>query len=168
MNAACPDWPALAAARDAAGEDSVEWRAAREHLRGCRACRAEALAAEPALLFADLGPRAELADADVVAMQRDVAALVRAARVRQAPLRRPWRVAAALLLAAGALALGPGAPEPARLAAPAVRSLVPALAETEFAAQPLLDDLDLPQARLVELRSDDVAVVLVVDASLDV
>jgi len=175
MNAsrsACPDWPALVATRDAVPEsDPAGWSAACEHLRHCRDCRPAALAADPTLLFLDLGPRVETSAAEVAAMGRQVADWVRLEGRRSAP-RHPvvgFKIAAGLLLAAGSLWLQPQmASRSGRLAftpRPAARVVAAAV---ERASQPLLDDLGLPQARIIELRSQGMDVVMVVDASLDV
>lgn len=166
----CPDWRALVAARERdAGADPPGWAEARGHLSGCAACRAAAIDLDPSLLFVHL-PAPLAAAADVVEMQRAVAALVRAERVepRARPLaRRAWRgaAAAAILLLALGVEAGPrrGAP-----AAPV--ATVAALPEEslDLARPPALEEIDRPQARVYQVPADGLAVVMIVDASLDV
>lgn len=169
----CPDWRRLAAARERDPfADPPGWTEARAHLADCAGCRREALAADPLLLFQRLaaGRGGEERD-EVLAMQQGVAALVRASRVAGRAAAGPRRgvalrrVAAVALLVLGVMALD-GAPSPqGRLAAGRDAWVA---APPELPDQPLLDELDLAQARVYELGSDDMAVVMVVDATLDV
>ena len=107
-------------------------------------------------------------------MQRSVAALIRASRVsggasahRLVASRRRIpalsRIAAAALLIAAGLAMQP-VPEQSL----PFQAAGGALAAAELPSQPLIDELDLAEARVYELGSDDVAVVMVVDSTLDV
>jgi hypothetical protein len=171
----CPDWRTLLARREARPDDDPDgWAAARRHLAGCAACRAEALAWDPTLLFLQLpAPRVEAGD--VAAMQEAVAALVRAGRVdprkaRRLRAARPagrWRsVAAAAVLALAALVV-----EPVRRpdAAPADElaafdaDWLPALA-----VPAVLEEIESPEARVYQIPAEGLSVVMVVDASLDV
>jgi hypothetical protein len=84
-------------------------------------------------------------------------------------------VAAALALAAGALYQLPSRqPSSAGSSAdPVFESLAarPVDAEVvraEFAGQPVIEDVDRPEARVYQLGGGDVAVVMIVDGSLDV
>lgn len=177
----CPDWRLLARAREAdPGVDPPGWDEARAHLRSCPGCRREALAADPLLLFQRLaatsagsGPEVDedRGRGEILAMQQGVAALVRASRVAGAAggsrRRRSAlpRVAAAAAFVFAVLALD-GAPAPdGRVPSDAAAWLA---ASAELPDQPLIDELDLAQARVYELGSDGVAVVMVVDATLDV
>ena len=84
----CPDWRTLSAAREAEtlattaiaatapDADPPGWAEAREHAAQCSRCRAEALAADPLLLFARL-PERVVTPAEIGDMQSAVAALVR-------------------------------------------------------------------------------------------
>lgn len=147
----CPDWVALAAARDAGDERG--WRRSLGHLDSCGGCRRRALAADPTLLFRSL-PRVEVAPSEVAAMREGVASMRRARRVAPQPTGRIGRVAARVgasravaaafgrrgrgLAAAGLLAAASGglwialpaaeqaAPETVPAASEAARSTVPA------------------------------------------
>jgi hypothetical protein len=112
-----------------------ERRAVREHLAGCAACRAEAAAADPVLLFSALPSESVSAKdvATVVASVRAGMALRQAERRIERPSgratggrasRRSARVAAAaaVLLLTLALPFGPNSPKaplPAPVAGPA-------------------------------------------------
>ncbi|MEO7793202.1 MAG: hypothetical protein ABIV06_00400 [Thermoanaerobaculia bacterium] len=180
----CPDWRALVAARDASPiEDPAGWTEAVEHTAQCGRCRASALAADPLLLFARLSERQVAAD-EIADMQAAVAALVRAGRVGKggdrALSRRAGgafrlslpRVAAALGVCS-LLALS-GAPRPQR----STLALLPAsgvviagetvMAEETLSLGSVVEELDRPGARIYELPQSDMAVVMIVDASLDV
>jgi anti-sigma factor RsiW len=111
-----------------------ERRAVREHLTSCAACRTEAAAADPVLLFSALPPESVSAEdvATVVASVRAGMALRQAERRIERPSgratdgrvsRRSARVAAAaaVLLLTLALPFGPNspkAPSPALVAGP--------------------------------------------------
>lgn len=164
----CPDWRTAVAARerDPFG-DPPGWSEVRSHLSSCSSCRREALAVDPLLLFQRLTTPA-VSDAEIASMQQGVAALIRAGRVgRQSGGRRALavRVAAAAALVAAVLTVQPtrvpeGAVSADREAWAAVSASLP--------VQPLIDEVDSEQARVYELSSDGVAVVMVVDANLNV
>lgn len=164
----CPDWRSLVAARErdphVLGTDPPGWSEALDHLDRCPGCAGEALALDPLLVFRRL-PRTEPKPGEVEALATEVLALVRAGRRAERLPRRSgwWRGVAAAALVAAALALEPGAgglrPVPGRVVATLAADL-PTL--------PLLDGLEFPSARIYELGGDGLAVVMVVDESLDV
>ncbi len=166
----CPDWRDLVAARERdPGADPPGWAEARRHLAECAVCRALAVDLDPSLLFVHL-PAPRVTAADVAAMQGAVAALVRAGRVepRARPLaRRAWRGVAAAAIALLALGVEAG---PRRGALPAPQEAVAGLPEESFdpGALPSLEEIDRPEARVYQVPADGLAVVMIVDASLDV
>jgi hypothetical protein len=194
----CPDWTALAAARmsEKAGmaqmaengaplADTPGFAAARAHLAACPDCRRAALAADPLFLFSTLEPAEELNeprgaldrdDPAVREMQSSVLALVRASRVapeaaRESAKGRPasrWLRYAAGFVIASLLGLSGVSRAPREEAA------VPPVPETfadwaEAAEDPAtVEELDRPEARVYELSNAELAVVMIVDAGLDV
>ncbi len=191
----CPDWRALVAARDAdPGGDLPAWSEARRHLADCGRCRRLALAADPLLVFARL-PERTVTPGEIASMQSAVASLVRASRVGQASgsgeggvpgrtevggspgatraLRRSLTRFAALLGACTLLALSGAplrhAPGLGGLVASGGLVLVQGVAgEGALPVQSVVEELDRPGARIYELPQADMAVVMIVDASLDV
>jgi hypothetical protein len=195
---ACPDWTALVAGRDTAGErGEAAWRQALVHLDACPGCRRSALAAEPTLLFRAL-PRVEVAGSEAAAMRDAVASMRRARRVApESPLaraaarvsarrlpasplgRRGRGLAAAALLAAASgglwAALPAADPPPAAATAapgeaesPALRRALPANAAPSL-AEPDFMDLSLPRsADVYRVGNGGLQVVMVVDERLDV
>ena len=167
----CPDWRTLVAARDAGpAVELPAWAEARRHAAGCDRCRAAALAADPLLLFARL-PERVVTPADIADMQSAVSSLVRASRVGSAgrgghPLPESLR--------AGAAGSGAPPPRPPVLAALASGSGLAGPGQLGTSAEdaaPLgsvVEELDRPGARIYELPQSDMAVVMIVDASLDV
>lgn len=180
----CPDWQSLVAARDAEpAVDPPTWAEARRHAAGCDRCRRAALAADPLLLFARL-PEATVTPAELADMQSAVAALVRAGRVGHAaaighrvhPPADSRRAAAARFAAAlgvcSLLALS-GAPRPQpptldTLAAGGDLAGLGMAADDAASMGSVVEELDRPGARIYELPQSDMAVVMIVDASLDV
>jgi hypothetical protein len=171
----CPDWTALVAHRfERGGEEPPGWRELLEHAETCADCRRAALAADPTLVFARLAEE-DSAVVDIAAMRRAVETLRRAqetspgrARHRRAGAR--WRLAAAAVLPLLAVLL-PAAPRPERAPVPVVQVSPPATPAppfAELAALPLVEDLGRPQARVYELGGPDLAVVMIVDETLDV
>ena len=188
----CPDWRTLVAARDAGpAVELPAWAEARRHAAGCDLCRRAALAADPLLLFARLPERA-VTPADIADMQSAVSSLVRASRVGSAgrgghPLPESLRAGAAgsgarsiarvaaVLGVCSLLALsGAPRPRPPVLAALASGSGLAGPGQLGTSAEdaaPLgsvVEELDRPGARIYELPQSDMAVVMIVDASLDV
>ena len=177
---ACPDWKALAAARDAAPGDPPGWAEALAHLDcGCAQCRRAAVAADPMLAFRLLPGPALDADAEVEAMRLRVAALRGMSAVTAPPRRSArWRVAAAAAVVALAALAGGNVPrdatgQPSLLAAGVVAPpsfAAPAAAAAalaaELAAEPLLEGIDKPFEHVVQWNGDDLSVILVVDQRL--
>lgn len=166
----CPDWRDLVAARERdPGADPPGWAEARRHLAECAACRALAIDLDPSLLFVHL-PAPRVTAADVAAMQGAVVALVRAGRIepRARPVaRRAWRGVAAASIALLALGVEAG---PRRGALPAPQEAVAGLPGEDLdpGALPSLEEIDRPEARVYQVPADGLAVVMIVDASLDV
>jgi hypothetical protein len=166
----CPPplrWETLVAhRRRRAAEEPAAWPAALAHLRACAPCRRQALAADPTLVF-QLQPEPEPFPEEAEDMRRRVAALRRAAGV--VPPRRRFgaagRVAAAAVLLLLALAQAP--PRPSAETPPG-GSLAALPAPADIHLLPVLEDLDRPQARVYELGSGDLRVVMIVDETLDV
>jgi hypothetical protein len=171
------------------------WNRAMDHLEGCADCRDRALAADPTLLFRRL-PSLEVSAGEIADMRAGVAALRRAGRVTESPAaRRPaaralaagasawWgRAAAAAILAIGLLSLQPGLEERAPEAlfhgtTPLTAEMFPfdleaegmaTLAWLDEAGASAVDDIENPTASVYHFDDEEVAVVMVVDAGLDV
>jgi hypothetical protein len=179
----CSDWTLLAAHRLADSpavaepEDAGAWAEALDHLDWCPECRRRAVAADPTLVFRSL-PAWEPDAAEVDAMRAGVAALRRAHRVtpegalqaKAVPARAAagertgWRVAAAAGLAAALLSAAPVAERfPREGSRPA-----PEAAFLDDPSLPAVDDIENPTASVYHFDDDQVAVVMVVDAGLDV
>jgi len=177
---ACPDWKALAAARDAAPGDPPGWPEALAHLDECAPCRRAAVIADPTLAFRALpGPTLDV-EAEVEAMRVRVAAL-RGMSAVTAPRRRHahWRVAAAAAVVALAALAGGNAPRlgtphaaaviaHAAAPSPIAPAAAPAALAAELAAEPLLEGMDKPFEHVVQWNGDDLSVILVVDQRLGV
>lgn len=181
----CPDWHRLAADRragagDAEAPEPAGWHEALAHLDGCDGCRDEALAEDPVLLFRRL-PAVEADAAAVDDVRAGVAALRRAHRVaggidrprrvggRRGSLRWWGRAAAALVLTAGLLGLRPDVEDPQGPPAGAwSASLPPSIAQMERATAFAVDDIEHPTASVYHFDDEDLGVVMVVDAGLDV
>lgn len=189
-NRGCPDWRALAAARDASPADPPGWEEALRHLDSCAACRPEAIAADPLLAFRRL-PGPALAADESESMLLRVAALRGASRVTHsapssswvaAQLARPRRSIAALPLrqlaaaavVAFALLAGGNGPQGDAVLAPQATTMAhhqlasPPALQAAIAAEPVLDELDRPFDHVVQWNGDDLSVVLVVDGRLGV
>jgi hypothetical protein len=129
----CPDWTTLAAhRRERRGVEPDGWPAALEHFDSCSACRREALAADPTLVFRRM-PEIAMTPADeaaeVASVRQAVAAMRTASRLedsqRSSAGWRRW--AAAAVLAVAALSLGRDGgqvPDRASLAASPVPGMV--------------------------------------------
>ena len=214
----CPDWTRLSAHRaDPRRAEPAGWELALAHLDGCGECRRTALVADPTLAFRRLAVDDDAPAGDVEAMVEAVAAMRRASRLLPPPqgrrprppaappavdravaaardlLGRGWaRAAAAVVLAAGLLALAPSHPPPAPLGAagervaaaaggpdlagpvPRVGAGLAAPARASWAvdsasAAPIFEGLDRPQdARVYQLDGDGLVVVMIIDETLDV
>lgn len=171
-------WRELVAHRfDPAAAPPPRWPEALEHLGGCRACRREALGADPTLVLGLKAPRVREDAGEVAAMQQAVRALRRAGRVGSrspSPWLRSRAAAAAAALVAlslGASAwLGAGLPAPrgqsaaaqARAEAPAGDLFDPAVAEA-LGPMPLYEDLESSDSRVYQLPPDpDFTMVMIV------
>jgi len=192
----CPDWTLLAAHRLADAPEAAEpanaaaWGEALDHLEACPECRRRAVAADPTLVFRSL-PAWEPDAAEVDAMRAGVAALRRAHRVApggerpleaRAPFRRAalrertgWRMAAAAGLASALLSVAPVVErlpgDPAGSAARTGRLTgagVPIAAFLDDPNLPAVDDIENPRASVYHIDDEEVGVVMVVDAGLDV
>lgn len=186
----CPDWPRLVAHRlEATGAESAPepagWDDALDHLEDCPHCRREALEADPLLLFRRL-PRLESDPLDDVRRVRaGVEALRRMRRIegegaggaRAASEGRWWRRAAVAAGLAGMLvSVHPSAHDGRAAMGSAARlGLGAGIARTTPASSPedvsewaAVDEIERPTASVYHFDGDDVAVVMVVDAGLDV
>ncbi|HYO16729.1 MAG TPA: hypothetical protein VE685_26325 [Thermoanaerobaculia bacterium] len=171
----CPDWTALAAHRhDRRGVEPDGWQTALEHFDSCPACRREALAADPTLLFRRLPEIARTPDdeeAEVHSMRQAVAAMRSASRIEASQRSfagwRRWAAAAVLALAA--LSLGrDGGPTLDRAEAVATSS-VPELGGQPVSGPkpPLHEGLDLPDARVYQVDDEEFRVLMVYDESFE-
>lgn len=164
----CPDWPALAAARDASPADPPGWEQALTHLEGCPSCRLAAVAADPLLAFRRL-PGPSLATDEMEQMQLRLAALRGAGRVAPPGRKRTLPQAAAAAMVALALLAGGNAPHsPEADLAPLRPTPIASALAAALAAEPLLEELDQPFDQVVQWNADDLSVVLVVDGRLGV
>lgn len=171
----CPDWRTLVAARAAdSWIDPPAWTKACRHLAQCSCCRREALAADPLLVFEGL-PERTVSPSEIASMQAAVASLVRASRVAVAApsgMRSVSRFAAALGVCSLLALSGAPRPHPAGLGTLAAAGILlagsEAAVEDARAMQSVVEELDRPGARIYELPQAGMAVVMIVDASLDV
>lgn len=192
----CPDWKTLAAWRaDPSSQEPAEWSGALAHFdRGCQDCRRTALAADPTLVFRRLLAVAEPTPAqeasDVDSMRRAVAAMRAAGRVEAVERKgrtlswKRWAVAAVLALAVLTLPAGEARhpldrldrldPRPefaggllgSLLGDPRGAALaVPASMGDDL---PTVDGVNRPGARVYHMDGEGLAVVMIVDESLDV
>ncbi|HKI05377.1 MAG TPA: hypothetical protein VKK31_25580 [Thermoanaerobaculia bacterium] len=162
----CPNWSLLTAARergDRGAADPAGWAEAMAHFDACAACRRDAVAADPLLVFRRL-PAVELTpaeeSAEVASMRQAVTAMRTARRIEARRGFAGWRRwAAAAVLALASLGVGRDMePRPERAAA---FSAAPAAAPDSSA--PELEGLNRPGARVYHLGSD---VLMIVDESL--
>ena len=182
----CYDWRGLLAHRlDPSGAEPQGWGEALAHLDGCEPCRSEAIGIDPTLAFREL-PAAEVSDSEVESMRLAVKTLRRARMAAPEPPVSSgwrWRAAAAVFLLLTALTVGP---EPQRSGtgsemagadpgAPPVVAVLPepvrdfgAPQSVELTRLPIIEEIDRPRARVYQFGSAELAVVLIVDESLDV
>lgn len=163
----CPDWTTLAAHRHARrGVEPDGWPAALEHFDSCAACRREALAADPTLIFrrvpeVAMTPAGEAAE--VASVRQAVAAMRTASRLeasrRSSAGWRRW--AAAAVLAGAALSLGRDGGQIREEVPVALSTPVPA---GELTPLPSIDGLNLPDARIYQVDT----VAFIYHESLDV
>ena len=174
---ACPElsWQLLLAHRfDVRAGEPAELGAALDHLDACPACRREACAIDPTLVFKRLPPIADLDfDSEAERMRQAVSGMRLVARIepRRSGRARAGRFAAAAGLAAMALLAGRG--EPVRREASAASAVpgpaVPAVpARFELPSSAMVEEVGRPKARVYQLAGDRLSVVMIVDSSLDV
>jgi hypothetical protein len=170
----CPNWTALAAHRQERwGVEPDGWQAALEHFDACQACRREALAADPTLLFRRLPEIARTPadeEAEVQSMRQAVAAMRSASRIEASQRSFAWRRwAAAAVLALAALTLGrDGDPTLDRTSNVAVSSVpAPVVLPVGGPEPPLHEGLDLPEARIYQHDEEQLRVLMVIDPSFD-
>jgi hypothetical protein len=177
-------WSALLEHRFAEVPEPAEWPDLAAHLASCGACRRIALAIDPTLLFRDLPQPSTEATSDVEAMRQAVSSLRRAralgvsspeVRDRRAVASRRaklMRIAAAAVLV---LALGSQVPIGRRSVDAVAPAPPPAVAEVlpvELQggggdSLGVSGDVGRPSARVYQIAYRDMAVVMVVDKSLD-
>jgi hypothetical protein len=190
----CPDWIVLTAHRRGRdGSEPAGWGEALAHLDGCNLCRRQALAADPTLVFrrlaavpaAAMTPVEERSEADGV--RAAVAAMRAASRLDSLEARprtssgwRRWSTGAlAAILALAAVVVPSKPPKVVSNAADAAifregRVEVGVLDEPVPAAQqvdleePVVEGVNLPDARVYHMSGDGLSVVMVVDESLDI
>lgn len=154
-----------------------------EHLKTCAACRRESLGADPSLLF-NLGlerSSAGLSSAsEARSMRSSVAALRLAEQLRKARPAPTARIRGAVatvvaVLFAAALFVSHGAGRPAAPSAAAAVS-PELLVDSPFAelvsgpGHPelsVIEEVDLPGARVYQLTEDDLSLVMIVDETLE-
>lgn len=164
----CPNWSALAAHRNSPqGVEPEGWTEALAHFDSCSVCRRQALSADPTLVFRRM-PVVEPTPAqemDEVAAVRQAVAAMRTASRLEALETRPrrgsfsgWkRWAAAAVLALASLSLG--------------RDSGTIFQQPEMSGadlQPVVEGLNLPDARVYQVGEEDLLITMIVDESLDV
>jgi hypothetical protein len=188
----CPDWTALAAhRREPSGPAAAEpagWSEALAHLDGCRLCRRAALTADPTLVFRRMAavPAVSMSEAQVRseadAVRAAVAAMRAASRLDSLEPRprtsSVWRrrsmgaVAAALALVAVAVPAGHDVSE--RLAKGSADAAIFREGRIDVAPkevdleEPVVEGVNLPDARVYHMNDEGLSVVMVVDESLDI
>ncbi|MEM7351320.1 MAG: hypothetical protein AAF657_10970 [Acidobacteriota bacterium] len=182
----CPDWQSLAAQRDHGSGEVPGWQAALDHLESCKACEAEALAADPTLLFRRL-PVLEADTQEIEAMQRAVRMRRREA-VEPASGRRSWLRAAAVaaVLLGGAwltarVTLAPESPaslqgtvaeqgveSPSAFGSATFESSALENEVTPASILPLVENLDPAYGPIIQVDDQEISVVVVMPQNHDV
>ncbi len=181
--------------KDAA--EPAGWNEALAHFDGgCKLCRRQALAADPTLVFRRLAavPAVTMTEAEerseVESVRSAVAPMRAATRLdsleagpRASSLRKRWStgaVAAVLALAALALPSGYNPSKhmqmalagPERSAPPATAGPLdepmPAAQQVDLGDEPVVEGVNLPDARVYHMSGDGLSVVMVFDESLDI
>lgn len=191
----CPDWISLTAhRRERDGSEPAGWSEALTHLDGgCKDCRRQALAADPTLVFRRLAavpavsmtPAQERSEADAV---RAAVAAMRAAsrldsleaRPRTSSVWKGWSTAAlAACLALAALVVPSN---PVKVVASGAKDAAifregrvevepldePVAAMQQVDLEPVVEGVNLPDARVYHMSGEGLSVVMVVDESLDI
>jgi len=169
----CPDWKALAAARESAEAEPAEWTEAMTHFDACPRCRREAVAADPLLVFRRL-PALEMPAGDELAeaeAMRQAVSAMRTARRLESHRHAGWRRwAAAAVLATASLSVSwdkvprtqepePAAPRPAVEAPAAPRPVT---------GPATLEALDGSNARVYQMNGEGVTAFMIVANKADV
>jgi len=168
----CPDWKALAAARESA-EAEPAWTEAMAHFDACPRCRREAVAADPLLVFRRL-PALEMPAGDELAeaeAMRQAVAAMRTARRLERHQHAGWkRWAAAAVLATASLSVSwdkvPRTQEPEPVALKPAAVAVPA-APRPAAGPATLEALD-GSARVYQMNGEGVTAFMIVANKADV
>lgn len=167
MTSACYEWESLVAHRYAEGaSEPPQWDEAMAHAGHCDDCRRAALAADPSLVFLGCSPT-DLTEGELTELRRSIPVTVRMMRVDRAAsdgAARRRRIAVAAMLVVGVLATATTVSRKQALQVEPLSAALPA-APLE---RPMLEALDRPAARVYELGSDGLSLVMVVDESLDV
>lgn len=186
----CPDWSVLTAHRRERGAarlvaaEPEGWPAALAHFDGgCPLCRKAALKADPTLVFRRLPPvpAANMTEteerAEVEAVRQAVAAMRTARRLgsqtRKSGAFAGWRRwSAAAVLALAALVIPSGGARQARPSADQAAifrdGFVGEGAQQVELDTPIMEGVNLPDARVYHMRGDGLQVVMVVDESIDI
>lgn len=164
----CPDWRSVTAWRRGDGAAPAGWREALEHLGDCAPCRRSVAELDPTLLLVGAAtPAPMVEEGEIEALSSTVRSMVAAERlasVRQ-PLDRRALLAAAALVVLLATPLG--------LSRFAERTVVPAAApevaaaSLEIAAAPPVEEVQPAGARVYQIGTEELPVVLIFDENLD-
>lgn len=175
----CPDWTALTAHRHDGSIGGVEpegWSEALAHFdAGCSLCRKAALKSDPTLVFRRLAevPAVRMTEAqeraEVESVRHAVAAMRAASRLGSVRKRKGagwkrWSAAAALAM----MVLTVPSDNPRQPAEQAAIFQAGAADAGQADDMPLEGAVNLPGARVYQLSQDDLAVVMVVDESIDI
>jgi hypothetical protein len=177
-------WSALLEHRFAELPEPAEWPESAAHLAGCAACLRLALAIDPTLVFQRLPEPAAPPTTEVEAMRQAVAGLRRArelgvsspeaAGARRFDAGGRGKLVRAAAAAALVIGLGSQVPLVRRDTVATVPTPMPVVVEADTRLGGATDgslgvsgDVGRPSARVYQIAYRDVAVVMVVDKSLD-
>ncbi len=164
----CPDWSRLAAARTSEETEPEGWTEAVAHFDSCSLCRKEALKADPLLVFRRM-PSVEITPAEerleIESMQQAVAAMRTARRLETRGRFAGWRRWAAAAVLAG-VSLSVGRDKVPQLEQAASAPPAPVVS-SGYAAAPVLDGIDRPEARVYEVGDEEFSAVMVIDESYE-
>jgi hypothetical protein len=151
-----------------------------EHLRACSSCRRDAVEENPTVVFSLLETDS-IGEAEIAEIQASVRTLRRSRAIETAESiwprggRKTAMVAASLVFALALLPLAGGRP-----LENGAESLVDAISERQPEAPsdwqswvddrtvpPVIEELNRPEARVYQLTEEDLAVVMIVDETLD-